>query len=39
MAKGHRSQIKEPEMRVIERQDRLQNYLMQEFLFRKPATC
>ena len=25
-------------MRVIERQDRLQNYLMQEFLFRKPAT-
>ena len=26
-------------VRVIERQDRLQNYLMQEFLFRKPATC
>ncbi len=37
MAKGHRSQIKRARNEIIERQDRLQNYLMQEFLFRKPA--
>ena len=39
MAKDIEARLKEPEMRIIERQDRLQNYLMQEFLFRKPATC
>ena len=38
MAKGHRSQIKRARNENNRRQDRLQNYLMQEFLFRKPAT-
>ncbi len=37
MAKGHRTQIKRARNENKERQDHLQNYHMQEFLFRKPA--
>ncbi len=39
MAKGHRSQIKRSEMRITKIQDHPQNYLMQESLYRKHATC